>query len=48
MDHTSPLNADRALFKMTVQNSGDIEKRFDLLKGNEENNFQVCLMNREK
>ena len=41
MNHTSPLKADRALFKMTLQNSGTIPKTFRLIKGNDQNRFQV-------
>ena len=41
MNHTSPLQADRALFKMTLQNSDDIPKKFTLIKGNEKGLFQV-------
>ena len=41
MNHKSPLQADRALFKMTLKNPDDLPKNFTLIKGNEKGLFQV-------
>ena len=41
MNYTSPMDAGRALFKITINNVGNIPTTFDITKGNDENRFVV-------
>ena len=41
MSHTSPVIAEKVLFKLTLMKSSDLSKTFRLVKGNEDNYFKV-------
>ena len=41
MSHTSPVVAEKVLFKLTLMKSNDLTKTFRLISGNEENYFKV-------